>query len=269
MLIILVRGIGDIGSAVAHRLFQAGYAVVIHDSLHPAASRRGMAFTDAIFDGSAEVDGVRAVRVDDTQTLPTILAAREVIPVVVTDLAEVLDMIHPQVLVDARMRKHEQPEIQRELAPLTIGLGPNFTAGVTTNLAVETSWGEDLGKILTQGTTRPLEGEPQPIAGHARDRYVYAPAAGVFHTPMHISDSIQAGAIIAYIDSTPITAPLDGVLRGLTRDGVPVAIGTKIIEVDPRGTTGVVTGIGERPRRIAVGVLEAVHTWSKQGSKAM
>ena len=48
----LVRGIGDIGSAVAHRLFGAGYRVVIHDVPAPASARRGMAFTDAIFDGT-------------------------------------------------------------------------------------------------------------------------------------------------------------------------------------------------------------------------
>jgi len=49
---VLVRGIGDIGSAVTHRLFGAGHRVVIHDVPAPAAPRRGMAFTDAIFDGT-------------------------------------------------------------------------------------------------------------------------------------------------------------------------------------------------------------------------
>jgi xanthine dehydrogenase accessory factor len=55
-----------------------------------------------------------------------------------------------------------------------------------------------------------------------------------------------------------LAVPLDGVLRGLTRDGVPVTAQTKVIEVDPRGPDAEVRGIGERPRRIADGVLAAV-----------
>jgi xanthine dehydrogenase accessory factor len=59
---VLVRGIGDIGSAVAHRLFRAGHRVVIHDVASPAAARRGMAFTDAIFDGLVVLEGVTCRR---------------------------------------------------------------------------------------------------------------------------------------------------------------------------------------------------------------
>ncbi|GAB4450066.1 MAG: hypothetical protein Fur0044_45620 [Anaerolineae bacterium] len=62
---VLVRGSGDIGSAVAHVLFRAGYAVAIHDIPQPTATRRKMAFTDAIFDGRARLEGVEARRVDN------------------------------------------------------------------------------------------------------------------------------------------------------------------------------------------------------------
>lgn len=63
------------------------------------------------------------------------------------------------------------------------------------------------------------------------------------------------------IDDLPLMAPLSGRLRGLCRDGVPVATGTKVIEVDPRGDATVITGIGERPRQIADGVLAAIQAW--------
>jgi len=59
-------------------------------------------------------------------------------------------------------------------------------------------------------------------------------------------------------------APLDGVLRGLTHDDVPVSVGTKDIEVDPRGRVEEVRGIGERPRRIAEGVLSAIRAWERR-----
>lgn len=258
MMQVLIRGSGDIGSAVAHRLFTAGYGVILHDSPQPTATRRGMAFTDAVFDGCATLEGVRALRVDTLPTLPSMLREHAAIPVVVTDIATLLDLVRPDVLIDARMRKRAQSEVQRGRAPLTIGLGPHFVAGHTTDLAVETSWCEALGTVLTQGATRPLEGEPRPIAGIARARYVYAPCAGVFYTTRQIGDPVHAGQVVASCGSTSLPAPLAGVLRGLTRAGVPVATGTKVIEVDPRGTAAVVTGISERPARIANGVLHAV-----------
>ncbi len=44
---VLVRGVGDIGSAVAHQLFHAGHVVVVlHDGEQPTTTRRGMAFAD-------------------------------------------------------------------------------------------------------------------------------------------------------------------------------------------------------------------------------
>ena len=50
-------------------------------------------------------------------------------------------------------------------------------------------------------------------------------------------------------------------LRGLTRDGVPVARKTKVIEVDPSSEKAKISGIGERSGRIAQGVLEAIKKW--------
>ena len=254
---VLVRGVGDIGSAVAHRLFVAGHAVAIHDDEQPTTTRRGMAFADAIFDGRATLDGVEAIRVDEPEAVPEILAKKTVVPIVVRDFTVVLGPLAPDVLIDARMRKRDYPEVQRGLSPLTIGLGPNFVAGQTTDVVVETSW-EQLGRVLTRGTALPLRGEPRAIAGHARGRYVYAPAAGTLLTSYAIAQVVTAGEMVARIDETSLTAPLSGVLRGLTHDGVPVAAGTKVIEIDPRGDPALVRGIGERPARIADSVLLAI-----------
>ncbi len=265
MLTVLVRGTGDVGSAVALRLFTSGYAVVMHDDPAPTTTRRKMAFSDAIFDGRAVLEGVAALRMDGLDNLRGAAVSREAIPVIVADLAQLLEVLRPDVLVDARMRKRARPEAQLGLARLTVGLGPNFVAGETTDLAVETGWGIDLGRVYRQGATRPLEGEPNHIGGHARDRYVYAPVEGVFSTRLEIGQSVHAGQTVATIGSVNLIAPLDGVLRGLTRDGVSVSVRTKVIEVDPRGARAVFTGIGERPGRIAGGVLEAIRDWETTG----
>jgi len=255
---ILVRGSGDIGSASAHRLFGAGYAVFIHDSAQPTATRRNMAFSDALFDGVAMLEGVQAQYTTDLSEITAILALHDRIPITSIDLATLIASTKPDALVDARMRKHDHPETQIAMAPFTMGLGPNFIAGETVHAVVETGWNEGLGQVIWQGATRPLEGEPQTIAGHARDRYVYAPIAGLFQTTCRIGDMVTAGQQVANIGDSILHAPISGIIRGLTHDGVPVAQKAKVIEVDPRGEPSKTIGIAERPRRIALGVLEAI-----------
>lgn len=257
----LVRGATDVGSAVAHRLFTAGHRVVLHDEPQPTVSRRTMAFTDAIFDGRCELAGVAAVRVDAVEEVLPAATSRAWIAVVVSfDLTDLLASLVPEVMVDARMRKRQRPERQRGLAPLTIGLGPNFIAGDTVDVVIETAW-DDLGRIIDTGGARPLSGEPRSLAGHGRERFVYASVGGVLRSAARIGQPVAAGDVVAVIGSTPVVAPLAGSVRALTRDGVQVGAGTKVLEIDPRGEGAVVT-IGERPRRIADSVLEVVERWT-------
>jgi len=260
---VLVRGSNDVASAVAHRLFGAGYGVVIHDDLKPTTTRRKMAFTDALYDGEAMLEGILAKKIDSLSSLRISLISHEYIPILTNDFYRLLEKLRPQVIVDARMRKHTKPSRQIHLAPLTIGLGPNFSAGVNVRVAIETLRGDDLGKLITQGATSRLTGEPVSIAGHARDRYVYAPSGGKFSTSHTIGDEVVLGQEIANIDSTPLFAPIAGVIRGITRDDIPVVLHTKVIEIDPRGENAQITGIGERPARIAEGVLIALQRWEK------
>jgi len=258
MTVCLIRGTGDVGSAVAHALFRAGYRVLLHDEAAPAHSRRGMAFVDALFDGRCRLEGVLGKRARDIHDLPPMLACGVAVPVSQDTLACVLDAMKPTVLVDARMRKRSLPETQRGLAPLTLGLGPNFIAGETTDIAIETGWGDDLGRVLHTGSTRALEGEPQPIEGVGRDRYVYAPVAGTLRTQYRIGERVAAGTVIATIGDTQLMAPIAGCIRGLTHDGVTVAVRTKVIEIDPRNDPTLAFGLGRRPAAIAEGVLAAL-----------
>jgi xanthine dehydrogenase accessory factor len=258
MTVILVRGTGDVGSAVAHVLYRAGHRVVLHDAPVPSHSRRGMAFVNALYEGRAELAGVLAKRAGKTSDVPHMLCCGRALPVIDAEFERVIAEVRPQVLVDARMRKRDQPECQRGLAPLTIGLGPRFEAGSTADAAIETAWGDDLGRVLWSGRTRDLEGEPQEIQGHARDRYLYAPCEGSFSTRLNIGDDVAEGQEVARIGNVSLRAPLSGTLRGLTHDGAPVAAGAKVVEVDPRRDPRLVKGLGIRPSRIAEGVLQAL-----------
>jgi xanthine dehydrogenase accessory factor len=260
---ILVRGSGDIGSVVAHRLFQAGYAVVIHDIPHPTSANHKLAFTDAFFAGHATLDGVYAQRIKKRSLLRGMLAAHEILPVTTINITILLHAIRPQVLVDARMKKHCQPESQIRLAPLTIGLGPNFIAGKTVHLAVETDWGGSLGQVIVHSATKPLMGESKSIQGHTCDRYLYVPTASSFLTPHEIGDAAAQGKEIACIGEAALHAPISSDLRELTRDDVPVKFKTKIIGIGPRTDNPKISGIAGRPTRIAQGVLQVVQDWEQ------
>lgn len=258
----VILGAGDIGSAIAVVLFRAGHAVVLHDVALPAYSRRGAALVDAFFDGEATLDGVVARRCQEVGDLATELDAHTGIPATAAELSAVLASLRPRVLVDARMRKRATPETQRGLAPLTIGLGPNFVAGESTDIVIETAWGDALGAVITSGRSLPLSGEPKPVDGAGRERYVYAPADGVFTTDRRIGGVVSAGMAVARIGDATLRAPIAGRLRGLTRSGVPVAAGTKVIEVIPESAASLVFAIGARQRRVADAVLEAVRRFA-------
>lgn len=116
------------------------------------------------------------------------------------------------------------------MAALAVGLGPCFAASLSCELALETSW-EDLGRIVRNGPTLPLRGEPR--AGVGRERAVYAPLAGPFQTERRIGDRVGAGEAVAAIGGRALSAPLAG---------------AKVLEVDPRGDPTLCRGVGERPR---------------------
>jgi xanthine dehydrogenase accessory factor len=137
-------------------------------------------------------------------------------------------------------------------------LGPGYRVGDHVDLAIETAWGERLGAVVESGTTQPFAGDPHPIGGVGRERFVYAARSGRLQPLREIGDAVVAGEPVAALDGTTIAAPLSGVLRGLSARGARIEAGQKIVEVDPRGERALCFGIGERPRRIAAGVTEVL-----------
>ena len=75
----------------------------------------------------------------------------------------------------------------------------------------------------------------------------------------HISDIVTKGDVIAYVGDTPVEATIDGVLRGLLRDGIEVPEGFKIADIDPRlSEQGNCFTISDKARTIAGGVLQTI-----------
>ena len=52
---IIIRGAGDISTGTIHRLFRAGFPVLALETDHPSAIRRQVAFSEAVYDGTATI----------------------------------------------------------------------------------------------------------------------------------------------------------------------------------------------------------------------
>jgi xanthine dehydrogenase accessory factor len=58
--------------------------------------------------------------------------------------------------------------------------------------------------------------------------------------------------------TSPISAAIPGILRGLVRDELPVHAGMKVGDIDPRAAREHCFTISDKSRAVAGGVLEAV-----------
>lgn len=256
--IVWIKGAGDIGSAVAHALLGAGLWPILAERPFPVILRRRMSLGSALHEGEAVLEGVRGRRVETVEAALACLEEPRCVPVLAWTAPGVPEGLTPAVVVDARMRKKEQPPVQIGEAALVIGIGPGFEAGVHAHVVIESDWGDELGRIIRKGATHAYTGRPREVEGFSKERYRYAPHGGVFRTERDVTEPVAAGDELGRVDDTPLVAAIGGVVRGLAHDGVAVTEGAKLAEVDPRGDPAACVGIGERPGRIAAGVVAAV-----------
>ena len=133
----LIKGGGDIGSGAAWRLHRCGFKVLITEINQPLAVRRRVAFSEAIYDGEAIVEGVKALRIGTLQDVDRLWRQGK-IPVLVDPECSSRHALQPDVIVDAIMAKKNTGTCKHD-APLVIALGPGFEAGQTTTFVVETN----------------------------------------------------------------------------------------------------------------------------------
>jgi len=258
--VILIRGGNDIASAVAHRLFASGYRVMILEARQPLTVRRGMAYASTVYDGRLTLSGVTAEHALTLEQAFALLEARQVIPVFGSDEAGTLPAISPQVLVDARLRKKERSSTRIGDAPLVIGLGPGFTAGVEAHLVIETNRGASLGRIISHGEADPYDGEPVEIGGYSKARYLYAARGGIFRTSLDLGSRVEQGQVVGEVAGDPLVAKIGGTIRGIVRDGLAVPAGAKLVDIDPRDTPAPLSEISQKAWVIADAVLTAIRT---------
>lgn len=236
-LLIICRGAGDLATGIIHRLHRAGHRVIALETDYPAAIRRQVSFCEAVYDGSAAVEGVTArlvpaltdaetyteidAEIDaeiDTETysgindtpaahiasekwdrsaIEAVLEAGEV-PLLIDPKGESIALLKPDVVIDAIIAKRNLGTTI-DMAPLVIGVGPGFTAGNDVHLVIESMRGHNLARIITDGMAQPNTGVPGNIAGFTSERVIHAPAAGYIHDVRKIGDIVQKGDEIARI----------------------------------------------------------------------
>ncbi len=253
----IVLGLNEIASAVAVKLVGAGHAVVMSYDPFPPVIRRAMAFSDALFGDNAIVDNVQGERAENAGEIAMAVSHPRRVAVTPLDLMDLLAIRAPAVLVDARMQKHRVTPDYRRLARVTVGLGPNFVVGANCDVAIETAPARN-GVIVADGATEAADGQARALGGIGRERFVYTEREGLWHTPVDIGMRVFKGFVLGHLDGLPIHAPIDGVLRGIARDGVRMPAGVKLLEIDPRGRKARWTGMDERGCAIADAVVAAV-----------
>jgi len=253
MLRVLIRGGGDVASGIAVRLKRAGCQIVMLETSEPRAVRRTVSYATAVHEGSCTVEDVPGRLLDDVA-----IAAPGEVSVLVDPNGATVEAWQPDVLVDARMLKREPADTNIKQAPLVVGVGPGFTAGVNCHAVVETNRGHDLGRVYYEGGAAPDTGIPGDVLGYSLERIVRAHRTGVLTSRLEIGDRVDAGQEIAQVDGEPVVAQIAGVLRGLIRPGTRVQEGEKIADVDPRGVRDYCFSVSDRSNAIAGGVLEAV-----------
>ena len=297
--LVIVRGGGDIATGTIRTLRRAGFPVLILESVHPSAIRRTVALSEAVYEGSATVEDVSVTLAHNLDEAEYLLFQDGIAMLVDPDGAAIRDIIHSGAkyaewdtglttlegggrhlfltcVVDAILAK-KNLGTTKDMAPLVIALGPGFTAGRDCDVVIETMRGHSLGRAITEGEALHNTGTPGLIAGHAQDRVIHSPAAGIVKTCAAIGDIVEEGQPIASIipeessprlgePGVPVRATFTGLLRGLIRDGYPVPEGFKIADIDPRASEhDNCFRISDKARAIGGAVLtELIHFAAQQ-----
>lgn len=259
--VVLIRGAGEQASGVGWALAKAGFRVVMTEVEKPLMVRWPVCFGTVVEEGRWQVEEVTACRVESSASECEAAWQAGEIPVLVDPDLEKLPMLKPLILVDAIMAK-QNLGTKRSMAPLTIGLGPGFTAGEDVDIVIETNRGHNLGRIIYSGTAQPNTGIPGEIKGISKDRVVYSSQNGVFRARHKIGEQVLAGDCLGEIDNGIQTAKvitlIDGVLRGLLRTNTLISANVKIGDVDPRGREEYCWTISEKARALGAAVLLSI-----------
>lgn len=255
--IIVVRGGGDIASGAIQKLHRSGFKVLVLEIEKPSAIRRKVAFCEAVYEKDIEIEGIKAQYVGTEKEVRDCWE-KDVIPVMVDSRGKSIEIFKPIAVVDGILAK-KNFGTKKSMAPVTVALGPGFSAPEDVDIVIETMRGHNLGRLIIEGTASANTGVPGIIAGIGKERVIYSEFNGYIKNIEKIGSVVEKGDIIAVVEENYIYSPISGVLRGIIKDGYKVTEGLKIADVDPRieEKENCFT-ISDKARNIGGAVLEAV-----------
>ena len=259
--LIIVRGGGDLATGTIYKLKKSGFPVLILEAANPSAIRRNVAFCEAVYQRMQTVEDMTCYLAESAEQAEQFLTEGK-LTALVDPMGASIGKLKPLAVVDAILAK-KNLGTNRSMAPITVALGPGFVAGEDADAVIETKRGHNLGRVLWHGSAAPNTGIPGIIGGFGKERVIHCPATGILRNVKSITDTVSKGDVIAVVETengdVPVNATLDGILRGLIRDGYPVTTGFKIADIDPRADEyNNCFTISDKARCIAGGVLEAI-----------
>ena len=230
--LIIVRGGGDIATGTIHRLVSCGLPLLVLEAKQPSAIRRQVAFSEAVYEKEITIEGKKAVLINQPEEWQAVSEKGD-IPVLTDEAGEAIALLKPDIVIDAILAK-KNLGTDKEMAPLTIALGPGFTAGEDVDVVIETMRGHNLGRIIREGSAMPNTKIPGVIAGVGKERVIHAPCEGTVCVIHGIGEIVRKDETIAMIGDVEVRATISGIIRGMIKDRYPVTKGFKIADIDPR-----------------------------------
>lgn len=254
--LVIVRGGGDVATGTIQKLNRVGFDVLVLEIEKPTCIRRNVAVAQAIFDGEIQIEDIRAVRCENIDQIQRAFD-KKLIAVAVDPEGKLIEKLKPICLIDGILAK-KNLGTNKKMAPITIGLGPGFEAGIDVDLVIETNRGHDLGRLIFEGPAAVNTGNPGNINGFTTERILRAPASGKVHIIKDLGSVVKKGDVVAEVAGKEVLAGLDGMVRGMINEGLEVYSGMKIGDVDPRVIPRNAKTISDKARLIGGGALEGL-----------
>ncbi|MDO5048098.1 MAG: selenium-dependent molybdenum cofactor biosynthesis protein YqeB [Anaerococcus sp.] len=254
--LVIFRGGGDIATGSIQKIYRAGFRVLVLEKDKPLCIRRYVSCAQAMFDGYREIEDLKVRKVSDEKGIFLAFDQGE-IPIINDQDGQYIKKLKPLAVIDGILAK-KNLGTTRDMAPITIGLGPGFYAGVDVDVVIETKRGHDLARLIFEGPASPNTGIPGNIMGYTSQRILRAPADGPIRVIKDIGDEVEEGEVLAEVSGKPVLAGLSGMVRGMIGQGTFVSKRLKIGDVDPRIIKENAITISDKARAIGGGSLEAL-----------
>jgi xanthine dehydrogenase accessory factor len=254
--IVIFRGGGDVATGSIQKVHRAGFKVLILERESPLCIRRYVSCAQAMFDGETEIEDLKVKRVENLEEIEEAWS-KNIIPIISDEDGEYIKKLKPLAVVDGILAKKNMGTT-KDMAEITIALGPGFVAGKDVDVVIETNRGHDLGRLIFEGEAEKNTGIPGSIEGYTSERILRAPREGKIKVIKDIGEVVKKGEVLATVGKEEVLSGLDGMIRGMIGDGTFVTKGLKIGDVDPRVNQKNAVAISDKARAIGGGTLEAL-----------